>query len=172
VCFFYCNLLLVQAKLIEAYIFWKKKKCFKLIYQSRLHVLWCLYRTKILYVRILFQFCVYIYIYKDDLQKLGCGSMDWIGLAQDRDRWRTLVSAVMNLQVPWNAWNYLTSCKPVSFSRRNLHRAVSKYIYLYCSRNVNIGSCPHTLLFNGYLSSGTFPGGIVATAWNWPLISM
>jgi len=35
-----------------------------------------------------------------DLQDVGCGYMDWIGLAQDRDRWRTLVSAVMNIQVP------------------------------------------------------------------------
>jgi len=35
-----------------------------------------------------------------DLQEMGCGYMDWIGLAQDRDRWRSLVSAVMNLQVP------------------------------------------------------------------------
>ena len=35
-----------------------------------------------------------------DLQELGCGYMDWIGLAQVRDRWRTLVSAVMNLRVP------------------------------------------------------------------------
>ena len=35
-----------------------------------------------------------------DLQEVGCGYMDWIGLAQDRDRWRTLVSAVMDLQVP------------------------------------------------------------------------
>ena len=34
-----------------------------------------------------------------DLQELGCGYMDWIGLAQDRDRWRPLVSAVMNLRV-------------------------------------------------------------------------
>ena len=34
-----------------------------------------------------------------DLQEVGCGYMDWIGLAQDRDRWRTLVSAVMNLRV-------------------------------------------------------------------------
>ena len=35
-----------------------------------------------------------------DLQEVGCGYMDWIGLAQDRDMWRTLVSAVMNLGVP------------------------------------------------------------------------
>jgi hypothetical protein len=34
-----------------------------------------------------------------DLQEVGCGYKDWIGLAQDRDRWRTLVSAVMNFQV-------------------------------------------------------------------------
>ena len=35
-----------------------------------------------------------------DLQEVKCGYMDWIGLVQDRDRWRMLVSAVMNLQVP------------------------------------------------------------------------
>jgi hypothetical protein len=35
-----------------------------------------------------------------DLQEVGCGYMDWIGLAQDRDRWRTLLSAAMNLRVP------------------------------------------------------------------------
>jgi len=37
---------------------------------------------------------------RTDLQVVGCGYMDWIWLAQDRDRWRTLVSAVMNLLVP------------------------------------------------------------------------
>jgi len=35
-----------------------------------------------------------------DLQEVRCRYLDWIGLAQDRDRWRTLVSAVMNLRVP------------------------------------------------------------------------
>jgi len=60
-----------------------------------------------------------------DLLEVGFRDMDWIELAQDRDGWRELVSAVMNLRVPYNAGNFLTNCKPVSFSRRTLLRGVS-----------------------------------------------
>jgi hypothetical protein len=57
--------------------------------------------------------------------------MDWIQLAHYRDRWRVLVNAVMNLRVPLNTGNFLTSCEPVSFPRMTLLHAeskVSKYV--------------------------------------------
>ena len=44
-----------------------------------------------------------------DLQEVGWEGMDWIDVAEDRDRWRAVLNAVMNLRVPYNAGNFLTS---------------------------------------------------------------
>jgi len=48
---------------------------------------------------------------KMDLQEVGGGCGDWMELAQDRDRCWALVSTVMNVRVPKNAGNFLTSCR-------------------------------------------------------------
>jgi hypothetical protein len=65
-----------------------------------------------------------------DLQEL-----DWIGLAQNRDRLPTLVSAVMIHRVPRNEWKFLTSCKQVKFSGKNLYHGVSKNRYTRPAKN-------------------------------------
>jgi hypothetical protein len=57
---------------------------------------------------------------KMNLQEVGGGCEDWMELAQDRDRWRALVSMVKNLRVPKNAENFLTSCKEWLASQEGL----------------------------------------------------
>jgi len=61
-----------------------------------------------------------------DLQEVGGGCEDWMELAHDRDRWRALVSTVMNLWVPKMQRISCLAAEPVIFSRRTLLHGVSK----------------------------------------------
>jgi hypothetical protein len=70
-----------------------------------------------------------------DLGEVGCGDVDWIGLAQDRNRWRALVNLVLNLLVPYNAgklWSGLTTGGLSSSSQ--LHR-VGYSVSVYKKQN-------------------------------------
>jgi hypothetical protein len=60
-----------------------------------------------------------------DHKEVGWGGVDWNDLTEDRDRWRALVSTVMNLRVPQNALHFLASLRPLSFSGRALLHGVS-----------------------------------------------
>jgi hypothetical protein len=79
-----------------------------------------------------------------ELQEVGGGCGDWMDLAQDRDRWRALVSTVKKV-------NFLTSCKLVSFSRRTLLHGVSKQVYVLDTIVEKLAIC-HMEMFKTYMS--------------------
>jgi hypothetical protein len=60
-----------------------------------------------------------------NLREIGWGGRNWIDLAQDRYQWRALVKTAMNLRVPENVGNFLSSCTTGSFSRRSQRHKVS-----------------------------------------------
>jgi hypothetical protein len=65
---------------------------------------------------------------KIDFREIGWVVMDWIDLAQDRDKWRALVFTVMNLRVPENVRNFLSTYTIGGFSRRAQLHEVS-YVF-------------------------------------------
>ena len=55
---------------------------------------------------------------KVGLRWKGRGSTDWIDLAHDRDKWRSLVNAIISLRVPWDAGNFVSGSGPVGYTGR------------------------------------------------------
>ena len=84
---------------------------------------------------------------KMDLQEVGGGCGDWMELAQDRDRWRALVSTVRNLRVPKMRGISWLAAEPVGFSKRTLLHGVSKYNFWFPSSSVP-GSLPASTAAN------------------------
>jgi hypothetical protein len=95
---------------------------------------------------------------KMNLREIGCHGTDWIDLTQDRYQWRALVKTIMNLRVPNNVWNVLSSCTTSGFSRRAQFHEVST-IHGY---DIVL---THTLLYFSFLKHAfdieTFPVKVV-----------
>ena len=72
------------------------------------------------------------YNIKTDFQEVRSRVMEWIDLAQDRDSWRAVVNALMNLRFPQNAENFLTNWRPLSLSGRSPLRGVTQLTGYCC----------------------------------------
>jgi hypothetical protein len=83
------------------------------------------------------------------------GDVMWIDLAQDRNRWRALANAVMNLRVPEDVDNFLTSWEPVTFSSRALLCGVSKYASCIqkTNRKIEASTLQNVLTFSSFVIS-------------------
>jgi hypothetical protein len=62
--------------------------------------------------------CRWVNNIKMDRREIGWDGVDWIDMAQGRDRWRALVNTVLNLRVPFNAGKFLSVCTIIGSSRR------------------------------------------------------
>jgi hypothetical protein len=72
-----------------------------------------------------------------DLGEVGWGDVDWVGLAQDRNRWRALANSVLNLRVPRNAGKLLSD-HLVASSSVQLHRAPAPFDHVqYLDVDIN-----------------------------------
>jgi hypothetical protein len=83
--------------------------------------------------KVLWLFICYLTICMD-LREIGWGGMDWIRLAQERDLWRALLNTAMNLWVPWNVGNFLSSWAIGAFSRRTQLRGVRWLVMSFSHR--------------------------------------
>ena len=64
----------------------------------------------------------------DGCKKIDAEAVGWIDLACDKDKWRALVSAGMDLCVSWNAENFVTSCGGISSTRMTLLHVVCLFV--------------------------------------------
>jgi hypothetical protein len=68
-----------------------------------------------------------------DLGEIGWDGVDWIALAQDRDKWRVLVNSILNLRVPWNAGKLLSGCTTGDLSSSAQLHTVRGQIWFFVS---------------------------------------
>jgi hypothetical protein len=92
-----------------------------------------------------------------DLREIVLESMDWIYLAQDRDRWRAFVNTIMNIRIPWNEEHFLASWATVIFSRMILLRGISLRLVVRTQAGDVVSSRWHRSLHSARPLGATVP---------------